>query len=233
VTTDANGNSVRYGIVNTDMMRRWVRLAPEEDGPFWALNLMKYRETAEYADGRAATVSGREADDEYTPRDSLTGIGATIVFAADVESVLSGDGTRWDRIGIVRYPSRRAFMEMQRRDDFKRQHVHKDAGMEFTIVMSCLPVTPFAGRFERRPYVELSVTETIAATASDTAVFDVEGVIVGDERAWTQASFRWLDDPTARGEPLTGDRSVYRMLLRPTIDRLTASVLDAQPAPSD
>ena len=158
MTRIENGNTVRYGRINTEMIGRWLQMPPEDDGPFWALNLMKYREIAEYADGRAEAKSGREADDEYTPRESLAGIGAQIVFAAEVERISSGDGTAWDRIGIVRYPSRRKFLEMQQREDFKKQHVHKDAGMEFTIVMSCLPVEPFAGATERHPFVELRVT---------------------------------------------------------------------------
>jgi len=62
-----------------------------------------------------------------------------VAFAGDVVDQ-HGSDPRWDRIGIVRYPSRAAFFAMQQRDDFKDQHVHKEAGMESTIVMSCLPV---------------------------------------------------------------------------------------------
>ena len=148
---DANAMKVRYGRINKEMIGRWLQLDAANDGPFWALNLMKYRELADYGDGSTGAKSGREADDEYTPRESLGAIGARIVFAAEVERILIGDGTAWDRIGIVRYPSRRLFLEMQQHDDFKAKHEHKDAGMEFTIVMSCLPVEPFEGASERQP----------------------------------------------------------------------------------
>ena len=37
----------------------------------WALNLMKYREWAEYADGRETNLTGVEADDVYLPHDHL------------------------------------------------------------------------------------------------------------------------------------------------------------------
>ena len=217
-------NAVRYGRINTELIRRWLELAPEDDGPFWALNLMKYRDVADYADGRAETRSGREADDAYTPRESLAAIGAQIVFGAEVEQVLAGDGTAWDRVGIVRYPSRRAFLAMQQREDFKEKHVHKDAGMEFTIVMSCQPVLPFTGRDGNGDVVELRVSsEDAAAGGAPGGVFDVEGVIVGDERTWTRASFRWLDagEPTAE---IARQENGYTMLLRPVIDRLAASV---------
>ena len=229
MTTDHNGNTVRYGRINKEMVGRWMQLPPEDDGPFWALNLMKYRDVADYADGRTDAKSGREADDEYTPRESLSAIGAQIVFAAEVERILVGDGMAWDRIGIVRYPSRRKFFEMQQRDEFKKQHVHKDAGMEFTIVMSCLPVASFAGAAERHPFVELRVSSEAALSVDSAAgVFDVEGVIVGDERTWKQASFRWLDGDDAVSAAPKDEPGTYVMLLRPSIDRLSRSVGEAR-----
>ncbi len=229
MTTDRNGNVVRYGRINKEMVLGWMKLPPEDDGPFWALNLMKYRDVADYGEGgSSAAKTGREADDEYTPRESLAGIGAKITFAADVERTLIGDGTDWDRVGIVRYPSRKAFFEMQQREDFKKSHVHKDAGMEFTIVMSCLPVTPFTGAPNRHPYLELTVTaaENKPASTDNLGAFDVEGVIVGDDRTWNHATFRWLHESPPSTGPTT-DATTYRLLLRPTIDHLTASVLDS------
>ena len=224
----AGGDSVRYGRINTEMIGRWLRLAPEDDGPFGALNLMKYRDVADYGDGQTSARSGRDADDEYTPLGPLAAVGASVAFAAEVERIVAGDGVTWDRIGIVRYPSRRKFFEMQQREDFKSKHVHKDAGMEFTIVMSCLSVLPFEGAAGRHPYVELRVGAGAAAPASaDAGVFEVEGVIVGDERTWGRASFRWLDSDGGAAAAAHDDASSYVMLLRPTVDRLTRSVREA------
>jgi len=223
MVTDRNGNTIRYGKINTRMVGAWARLAPEDDGPFWALNLMKYRDVASYADGREGKRSGREADDEYTPRESLAAIGADIVFAGDVVDIPIGDGVAWDRVGIVRYPSRRAFLAMQQRDDFKSKHVHKDAGMEFTIVMSCLPVLPFGGSDARAPYVEVTVAAAEGPASANTGTFDVEGVIVGDERTWRTASFRALHDAPESGESRKAD-DTYVIVVRPMVDRLTVSV---------
>ncbi len=129
----------RYGTVDRDYGMRLATTPPEEDGPVWMVNLMKYREVADYADGRETTITGREADDLYTPRESLAAVGAEIVFAGDVDQQLLGDSPVWDRVGVVRYPTRRSFVEMQSRPDFQRQHVHKDAGMAETIVIGCQP----------------------------------------------------------------------------------------------
>src|SRR4051794_31878232 len=93
-----------YGMPNWEMLQRWLALPTEDDGPFWALNLMRYRAVAAYTDARgdAATVSGKDADDAYAPLGPLAAIGATVVFHGDVLDQRSG-APAWDRVGIVRY----------------------------------------------------------------------------------------------------------------------------------
>lgn len=130
----------RYGQVDTEYGRRLATTPPGEDGPVWMVNLMSYRAEADYADGRPSTITGREADDLYTPTGPLTEIGAEIVFVADVVDQFLNDTPRWDRVGVVKYPTRRSFVEMQRRDDFQRLHEHKDAGMAQTIVIGTQPM---------------------------------------------------------------------------------------------
>ena len=134
------GQQVRYGQINREYGMKMFTMPPEDDGPIWMVNLMKYREKADYADGRAADISGKEADDLYAPLGPLKAIGAKPVFLADVETQFLNDSPKWDRVGIVKYPSRRAFLEMQNRPDFKELHHHKEAGMAETIVCGCLPM---------------------------------------------------------------------------------------------
>ena len=99
------------------------------------VNLMKYRDRAHYG-GEDDGVSGREADDRYAPVDVLAAIGAAVCFTADV----ARSSEDWDRVAVVRYPTRRSFVEMQSRSDFKDKRVHKEAGMDHTIVRArCLP----------------------------------------------------------------------------------------------
>ncbi|NND73811.1 MAG: hypothetical protein HKN44_02290 [Ilumatobacter sp.] len=130
----------RYGTVDREYAMRLATASPDDDGPVWMVNLMKYRDVADYADGRDAAISGQEADDLYTPLESLGAIGADIVFAGEVEQQLLGAAPIWDRVAVVKYPTRRSFIEMQQRPDFQTAHHHKDAGMEQTIVMGCQPM---------------------------------------------------------------------------------------------
>lgn len=129
-----------YGRIDHDYGMRLATTAPEDDGPVWMVNLMSYKDRAEYEDGRETTITGREADDEYAPLGPLAAVGAEIVFLADVEDQLIGEEPRWDRVGVVRYPTRASFIAMQERNDFREAHEHKEAGMAETIVIGCRPL---------------------------------------------------------------------------------------------
>lgn len=136
--------SPSYGTIGTEYAKQMFTMAPEDDGPVWMVNLMKYREEAVYADGTKG-VSGKEADDRYAPVKILRDIGAEVTFFGDVITTAWGDGTQWDRVAVVKYPTRRSFLEMQNRKDFQAKHEHKDAGMEFTFVIGCQPSQPQPG----------------------------------------------------------------------------------------
>ncbi|HEX5615811.1 MAG TPA: hypothetical protein VFZ83_11725 [Acidimicrobiia bacterium] len=225
----------RYGSINVEMVSTWFHRTPEDDPPFWALNLMQYRTVADYGADGGPAVSGREADERYTPRESLAAVGAVIAFAADVDATLAGSPA-WDRIGIVRYPSRRAFLEMQQRDDFQRQHVHKDAGMQFTIVMATFPDGDVGAITSDAPGTTVLRVVRGDAEAPDgverLATFGVEGVIVGDERRWDRVVFeRVVDD--ARLDALTrseGSDEALAVAITPFLDDLAATVAESRAA---
>jgi hypothetical protein len=40
-------NTVRYGTPNTEYGMKMATTKPEDDGPVWMVNLMKYREVAD------------------------------------------------------------------------------------------------------------------------------------------------------------------------------------------
>lgn len=132
--------TVPYGTVDAEYAARLAATRPEDDGPVWMVNLMHYRDRAVYADGRASELSGRQADDAYAPLGPLAAVGAEVVLFADVDSQLLGDRPRWDRVAVVRYPTRRAFLDMQRLPAFRAAHEHKAAGMAATFVIGCVPI---------------------------------------------------------------------------------------------
>jgi hypothetical protein len=228
----------RYGKPNIDMLRTWIGRPPEDDGPFWAVNLMQYRPVADYGDGSAPTKSGREADDEYAPVEVLADLGAMIVLFADV-TAQSDDEPAWDRVAIVRYPTRASFMAMQQRKDFQEKHVHKEAGMQFTIVMATLPAAaggPNAietrGRLVMR-VARLAPGATLSTPPGTTrlATFDVEGVIIGDDRTWTTVAFDVATDDAGVAATLhetPGVEEQYAMVIDAQIDNIADSITSTE-----
>ena len=221
----AAGPDPAYGTINWELVGSWLHLDPADDQAFWALNLMKYHEVAQYADGRQG-VSGREADDAYAPFESLAAVGATLAFVGNVTGQPLGDPS-WDRIAVVRYPSRAAFLAMQERAEFKEAHVHKEAGMEFTILLSCTPSGP-AGTDGGTGQLVMVVDQggdPVAQGDGLVASFDVEGTVVGDDRTYRRATFLHTDEPAddlVATASAAGDAFV--VLLDPFIDQLAASV---------
>ena len=126
-----------YGTIDRDYVATLAAMDPSDDGPVWMVNLMRYREQAVYADGRDTDLTGREADDRYAPFGPFREVGAELVFLADVEEQLVGDDQTWDRIAVVRYPTRRSFLDMQDLPEYVELHEHKEAGMASTFVICC------------------------------------------------------------------------------------------------
>ena len=198
--TDAPRLKHKYGRIDKDYAMALATRAPEDDGPIYMVNLMKYHEVAQYSDdaGVEKPISGREADDRYNPASILAKIGATIVFVGDVISNRPGDED-WDRIAIVRYATRKSFIDMQARKDFGDKHVHKAAGMQRTIIVCCRPEDSSLDR-RGRPQSDDNqlVAMIVRQTADRNAAFReipgavnlaAEGTIIGDGRPWDTVQF--------------------------------------------
>ncbi|MEL7045159.1 MAG: haloalkane dehalogenase [Pseudomonadota bacterium] len=114
------------GNVNQDQVQRMIDEATV--GPFYMFNLIRFRELAEYADGRDSNLSGREANALYNPVEYLSAIGARPVFLTSVDQQIDGDEPLWEEIAIVEYPCPVAFFAMLVNPGFQERLVHKDAG---------------------------------------------------------------------------------------------------------
>ena len=71
-----------YGTVDHDYGATLATTDPGDDGPVWMVNLMKYKEVADYGDAGfpgGKPISGLEADDIYSPIEELASVGARLV----------------------------------------------------------------------------------------------------------------------------------------------------------
>lgn len=239
--SDLPAEPPRYGTLNLDYIATWDDI-PDDD-PMWALNLMHYRERADYRDGRSDDISGQTADDRYAPFGPLAAVGARIVLVAPVTEVLAGDGVAWDRIAMVRYPNRRAMREMEASEEFQAAHVHKEAGMASTVVAATYPrpaTVRAVDTAESLLLLQLVADDSAPDVATPgcrrLAEFDVDAVIIGDGRRWAAARWHVLAPAELAGvrrsvaaQPDAGDR--YVIVMQPVIDELAAALGDLSSSP--
>ncbi len=230
----------RYGQLNEDYIATWFQ-RDEPGGPMWALNLMKYREQAEYSDGRESTISGIEADNQYAPHEHLAAVGSRIVLLAPVVHHLVGDGWKWDRVAIAQYRDRMALVEMSSNSEFQKDEQHKEAGMDFTIVLASFPVDdapvpPQVSGARGDQLLLLQVvgdasTEDLAAEVESTRISRlwVEDRVIGDDRGFAEARFDLISPQVAdelAGRTYVSDDTRYALIADPVIDDVARSLSD-------
>ena len=107
-------------------------LEPGPDGPIYMVNLLKFKEHAEYEDGRETDLTGRQAYELYGRGVAglLPDYGGQIVFAGDVTFLMLGQVEElWDEIAIAQYPNRGALVEMSSSEEWRALAVHRTAGL--------------------------------------------------------------------------------------------------------
>ena len=103
------------------------------DGPIFMVNLLKFKDKAEYEDGRATTLTGREAYQIYgrAVTEILPKFGGRAVFAADVTFLSLGRVEElWDEIAIAAYPARGEMVRMSCSPEWREASVHRTAGLK-------------------------------------------------------------------------------------------------------
>ena len=101
-------------------------------GPFTMVNLLKFRDRAEYPDGSGAHLSGREAYQRYAVavQQCLASVGARGIYAGEVTGLLLGEiEENWDMIALAEYPSLDAMREMVSSPEYAAAAVHRTAGL--------------------------------------------------------------------------------------------------------
>lgn len=100
------------------------------DGPVVMVNLLRFKPRADAPDD---DVSGEAAYRRYA--DAMTAFveskGGRIIWAGRVDSqVIGAGGDGFDMVGLVEYPSRRAFFEIANDSYVHEIAVHRTAGLE-------------------------------------------------------------------------------------------------------
>jgi len=102
------------------------------EGPIYMVNLLKFKDRAEYEDGRETDLTGYEAYQIYGRgvAELLPRYGGELQFAADVTFLALGQVEElWDEVAIASYPHRAALFEMSTSDEWRELAVHRAAGL--------------------------------------------------------------------------------------------------------
>lgn len=105
-------------------------LAEDDGGEVVMLNLLRFR-----PGGRSSYASYAR---EIVPH--LERVGGSVVYAGDCgTSLVPADGTGWDAVLMVRYPSRQAFTAMVADEDYQRiTHLRTEA-LEEAVLQATSP----------------------------------------------------------------------------------------------
>lgn len=101
------------------------------DVPILMLNLVRYRDEADYGDGPAG-ISGAEAYRRYGKASApiFSRVGGSIVWRGRPEVVLTGPSDEhWDAAFIARYPTAGAFLEMVTDAEYREAVKHRTAAV--------------------------------------------------------------------------------------------------------
>ena len=103
-----------------------------ENGPFVMVNLLKFKETAEYADGSDADLSGARAYARYGKaiQACLAAVDGRQIYAGPVTGLMIGEVEElWDMVALVEYPSLAAMQKMMSSPEYRAIEVHRKAGL--------------------------------------------------------------------------------------------------------
>ena len=107
-------------------------LEGDTETPIKMVNLLKFKDKADYKDGRQTSLSGKEAYQiyAYEVQGHLEKVGGQSIFFGEVERLMLGEVEElWDWVAIAEYPSRKAMLEMVMDSEYQKSEEHRSAGL--------------------------------------------------------------------------------------------------------
>ena len=107
-------------------------LEGDSDTPIAMINLLKFKEKAEYEDGRDTNLTGEQAYAIYGKEvvEHLKKVGGKISFGGSINRLMLGEVEElWDTTFIAKYPSKKAMLKMITDPDYLESNKHRVAGL--------------------------------------------------------------------------------------------------------
>jgi uncharacterized protein (DUF1330 family) len=122
-------------------------VAAHPSGPIQMVNLLKFRERADYPadyEGPGSECTGAEAYQRYgeVAMSHVAKRGGRLVLLSGVDGIVLGAMAQdeWDQMAIVEYPHVEAFLDMGRDPDYLAATVHRTAGLERSAIIATTAV---------------------------------------------------------------------------------------------
>ena len=118
------------GVVNPNLkqIEAFERATPDSK-PIVMLNLLKFRERADYGEGG----TGREAYERYSKAvmPLLWEVGGQPLWMGRVRAgLIAPEGESWDEVLLVHYPSRASFLRMVKSEAYQKIMHHRTAAVD-------------------------------------------------------------------------------------------------------
>jgi len=114
-------------------------LASDFTGPVAMLNLLKFKTSGAYADGRATDLTGQQAYGLYGEQMApyVLSKGGKLLYSGSAAFTMLGEIEQlWDAVAIMEYPSKEAFVEIVTQPEVHEFAVHREAGLEGQLLIA-------------------------------------------------------------------------------------------------
>lgn len=119
--------------------------ALDRAAPIEMLNLVRFRDRADYPEGHARAAEGLSGAEAYAlygeeTAPILARVGGSILWRGAFQSTLIGPGDEaWDAVFIARYPSAHAFLAMVTDPAYQEAVIHRQAAVATSRLIRCAP----------------------------------------------------------------------------------------------
>ena len=109
------------------------------EGPVAMVHLLRFRDRAEYSDGRETDLTGAQAYALYRERlvEQVTAVGGRLVFRGAVRHLVLGQVEElWDEVMILEFPSPQAFVDIISAPQTAEWGTHRRAGLDGQLLIA-------------------------------------------------------------------------------------------------
>ena len=127
---EINNESRKQVMPNEKQMEEFLEEGHDE--PIFMVNLLKFKDKAEYPDKRESNLSGKEAYAIYSKEvvGHLEKVGGKPIFGSEVTRLMLGEvEDLWDQVAIAMYPNRKSMLKMISDPDYIKSAQHRVAGL--------------------------------------------------------------------------------------------------------